>query len=119
MEAYRRLADMGADAAAVGVGARCGDIVDSRDHVLRKRQELGDFHRLRVGGKDEVFVVHLKTRGEEIAARVLKAHVINHRYCRSSETRAVDSKLFNKCPRLSAVQEHRSWIGLKIEQSTR
>src|ERR1700720_2959301 len=101
MECPHRLADMGVDAPGFDIGAGCRDVVDSRDHVLRKRQELGDFHRLRVGGKDEVFVVHLKTGGEEISARILKAHVINDRYCWSSESRAVDSKLFSKCPRLS------------------
>jgi hypothetical protein len=64
---------MGVDAPGFDTVAGCRDVVDSRDHVLRKRQELGDY-RLSVGGKGEVFVVHLKTGGEEISARVLKAH---------------------------------------------
>src|ERR1700680_26639 len=97
---------MGVDAPGFDIGASCRNTVDSQDHVLRKRQELVDFHRLGVGGKDEVFVVHLEAGGEEIAARILKAHAINHGYCRSSESRAVDSKLFNKGPRLSTVQEY-------------
>ena len=83
--------------------AGCCDVVDSRDHVLRKRQELGDFRRLRVRGKDQVFVVHRKTGGEEISARVLVVYVKDDRYCRFSESRAVDSKLFNNGPRLSSV----------------
>src|ERR1700722_2381703 len=110
---------MRVDAPGFDTVASCCDVVDGRDHVLRKRQELGDFYRLSVGGKDEIFVVHLQTGGEEISAWILKAHVINDRYCWSSESRAVDSKLFSKCPRLSAVQEHRPWIGLEIEQPTR
>src|ERR1700730_1381234 len=119
MECHHRLANMGVDAPGFDTVASCCDVVDGRDHVLRKRQELGDFHRLSVGGKDEVFVVHLEAGGEEISARILKAHAINDRYCRSSESRAVGSKLFNKCPRLSAVQEHRPRIGLEVKQSTR
>ena len=58
----------------------------------------------------------LHSGGEEIAGRIGKAHRIDDRHGRTVHLRAVNPKLLGKLTRLAPIEEHRTRIGLQIEQ---
>src|SRR5579875_2400806 len=101
---------LGVDAQGIGIASGC-------DHDVQELEEFGDFDGLGVGREENILVMHLHPRREEIACWIAQVRRVDDRHRRPVEFRAIDAEELGKLARLAPIEEHGTWICLNIEKA--